>query len=377
MPTSQRTVLFSRLAACVLMVGAAALPAMGQAGDLPAQVTEAVRLTTAQEQQIQAFVAKYKDQLSKAGDPNAVKVARVRLIEPLMNPRVSVDFRMKYSAALVPVLDPLLSDKSDFVASNAAQIIGELATPTAVEKLIATLADKRPTVRFSAAYALQRTFENLMPPRGPGLTAQQVKNVIDSIKTRAAAEEDANVVQELVLALHAATEIPTAQLQDVRGYAVTAAASTIAVRAKAMDGKQELPSAWRVVLWRANRLTRTALTEAPANEAKLPTESLKQAGSLAGHTLALVLRRTQAGIVTPAERDALAQMAALAEATYYFSHSAIHPDGGVKAFELGPMIKASEDKKFSDSVLEIIGPNGALTSPDFGFPDNEFVPKKP
>ena len=24
-------------------------------------------------------------------------------------------------------------------------------------------------------------------------------------------------------------------------------------------------------------------------------------------------------------------------------------------------------------VLEVIGPNGALTGPDFGFPDNEFV----
>ena len=90
----------------------------------------------------------------------------MRLIEPLMNPRVTVDFRIRYTAALVPVLEPLLSDKSDLVASNAVLIAGELATPGGVEKVVQVFADSRPTVRFSAAYAAQRTFENLMPPRG-------------------------------------------------------------------------------------------------------------------------------------------------------------------------------------------------------------------
>jgi len=370
MPTLRRTVLISRLAACVLMVGAAALPALGQQG-LDDKVTTQARLTDDDVRQIQQYADKYKDQL-RSEDPSAVKVARNHLIEPLVAPEVSVDFRLRYTLVLLPVLEPLLRHERDLIASNAARILGELGTPRAVDQIVQVFADKRPAVRYSATYAAQRVFDNLMPPRSAVLSSEQASRFIDAIAARMGVEDDANVVQGLVLALQAASSIPSTQLKDIRTYAVASAARSVAARAKAMDGKSELTPGWRSVFWRASGLTRTALTQAPPNEPRLTPEGLKQAGGLAGQTLALVRRRVQAGVASPDEREMLAKIAALAEATYYFAHSAMGGES-VKEYQFGPMLTANEDAKFVERVLEIIGPNGALTSQPFGFADTEFV----
>lgn len=369
--------LLSRLAACVLALGVTtALPALAQpAGDLPVKVIESPRLTDDDLKQITAFIERFKAQLANEKDRNGVKVARMRLIEPLTNANVSVDFRIKYSEALVPVLDPLVRSEHDFIASNATQILGELATPRALDPIGVALADKREAVRFSAAYSCQRVFENLTRP-SPGLTSVQASAVIDTVVARVSKEEDANVAQALVMALEAATEIPSAQLKDVRAYAVTSAAKSIAARAKAMDGKQEIHPSWRQVLWRANRLTRSALTQAPANEPRLSDEALKQVGGLAGHTMALVLRRMNApGGIAPDERALLSQTVALAEASYYFAYS--NKGGNPVDARLGKLVEDGDVKKFTDAVMEIIGPKKPLTSSAFGFPDDEFVPGKP
>jgi hypothetical protein len=377
MPTIRRTVLLPRLAACALLVGVAASPAMAQLS-IPDAVLTSPRLSDDDAKVLQAYIDKYKANLDKDADRNAVKVARNYLVEPLANPGVSVDFRIRYSGQLITVLDPLLKSTSDFVASNALQILGELATPGAVEKIVPMLADKRPTVRFSAAYACERVFENLMPNRSPGLTSTQATGLVDAVTARIAAEDDANVAQELVSALEAAAAIPAAALKDVRSAAVASAARSVAARAKGMDGKESLAAGWRGVLWRANRLTRTALTQAPASatEPKLSDEATKQAGALAGHTLALVLRRMQAGIASPDERDMLAKIAALAEATYYFTHSARGGTPNPQGYKLDKLVGDLDAAKYEAGAMEIIGPNGALTSPAFGFPDDEFVPKK-
>lgn len=364
--------LLSRLAACVLLLCAAASPVLAQAG-LPDPLVERARLTDDDLRLIQQYVERYKAALGNTKDPNAVRVARNNLIEPLTNPEASVDFRIRYSEILVPLLDPLSQDKDDFIASNAVRILGELATPRAIERITSAMTDKRPAVRFSAAYAAQRTFENVKPPRSPGLTSEQAKGLIDLIAARVSAEDDANVAQELVSAFEAAAEIPSSQLKDVRAHAVANAARSVAARAKAMDGKTEIASGWRMVIWRANRLARTALTQAPAGEPRLSPEALKQVGGLAGHSLALALRRHAAGVASAPERELLVQIVALAEASYYFAHSARGGGQNIVDKRLGQTLQAGDDARFRTDVLEVVGPNGALTGPDFGFPDNEFV----
>jgi predicted metallopeptidase len=376
MPTSLRTVLLSRLAASVLALGATSLAAHGQQG-LGEAVTEAARLSDDNQRQIQQFVDQHKADLAKAAEPAAVRAARVRLIEPLVKPTVSVEFRLAYSTALVPVLEPLVADKSDFVASNAVQVLGELATPRAVDQVTRALSDKRAAVRFSAAYAAQRTFENLMPPRGAGLTPAQVIAVVDEVSNRLSKEDDANVTQALILALEAASSVPSSQLAGVRSHAVANASARVAAIAKAVDAKGPVSPGLQAVLWRTNRLCRTALTEAPANEPRLSAEALKQTGGLAGHSLALVRRRLAAPQPPSAdERDMLVKVVALAEASYYFAHSAI-ARGDVVDAKLAQALTAGDDAGFRSKVLDIIGPHGALTSPAFGFPPTEFVNEKP
>lgn len=374
MPTPRRTVLLSRLAACVLFVGVGALPAAAQPADLPPQVVTQAKLSDEDLKQLTAFIERYKAQLANDKDRNAVKVARVRLIEPLMNPQASVDFRIRYSEALSPVLEPLVKSTSDFIASNAVQILGELATPRAVERITAVLADKRPSVRYSASYAIQRVFENLLRSN-PGLTSEQTRTLVDTVTTRLTSEDDANVAQGLVMALEAASEIPASQVRDVRAYSVTSAAKGVAARAKAMDGKQAIDPRWRQVIWRTARLTRTALTQAPPNEPRLTDDALKASGGLAGHTIALALRRVKNGLPAGEERDILAQSVALAEATYFFASSNL--GGKPNEAQLSKLVLEGDAAKFEAAAMDIIGPNGVLTSPTFGFPDNEFVPGKP
>ena len=154
--TRRFATLVGALAVCAAL--GLARPAEAQRA-LTQEIVESANLTQGDRDRIRTHVESNRSGLT--GDETAIRRARTELVEPMISGRPSVAFRIEYSRALEPVLQPLITDSRDIVAANALQVLGELATPGSTSLLVRGLSDPRPSVRYAAAFGYQRLFWNL------------------------------------------------------------------------------------------------------------------------------------------------------------------------------------------------------------------------
>ena len=338
--------------------------AWAQSGTLAATVVESSDVTSGQRDAVKQFIDAHKDGLK--GEATEIRRSRNALLEPLRNPRITVAFRLEYTRQLTPVLRPLVSDVNDVVAVNALRVVGELATASSVELLTEALKDKRPGVRYIAASGFENTFQ-AMQRSVPAVGGSQALRMVDTLKAAIASEKDARVLEGLVLALQEASRIPKRQVEGMRDAGTLALAE--AVSAKAMDRKigLEADAAFR----RAVFAIRTAATNPDINEAELNQATLRAAAGMAGDLLALVSERLKAGIEPDAD---MALMVTEAERVIFFIQPKLSTSGeAAKEFKLADLVQQKKTAEYQQQVMQLIGPNGVLTSEAFRFPNDRFV----
>ncbi len=350
----------------VLGVHAAGLPhVMAQGSTLrPATVTSS-DLSQEQKDEIKQFVDANKDGLK--GEALAIKKSRNSLLEPLKNPQVSVAFRLEYTRQLSGVVRPLLADKSEVVAVNAMRVTGELATASSVDILAEGLKDKRAGVRYSAASGFENTFKAIQRTV-PALGGAQVLKMVDTVQAALQTEQDARVMEGLALALQEASRIPTDRVEGMRDAGVKALAK--AVIAKTADRKvgPEADAAFR----RAVLAIRTAVTNPNINEPQLQDSTLRSAAEMAGDLLALVYERLKSEAPDGVDAN-MALMVSEAEKAIFFVQPLLSANAAPKEFKLAELVQQGDANGYRQKALEVIGPNGILTTSPFGFKDDRFI----
>ncbi|MBC7835153.1 MAG: hypothetical protein H7Y88_08630 [Phycisphaerales bacterium] len=353
-----------------------AAPARAQR-DLEPSIIESGALSDADKTEIRQFLTGLTPELT--GEPVRIKASRERIVRQLRaqgtGSQPSIAFRLEYARQLLPVVEPLIVNEGDLIAANALIIAGELGVPAASPILERGLADKRPPVRYGAAFGYKRLFERLIQG-SPALTSKQATDALGTVVGAIPGEIDTKVIEGLLRALEAGAKVPAEQVKDLRSSSVSALATTMGARAAADAGggerannKLDLSRA----LLRASQIAHDALTRVhmDKNEPQLPTQSLVDVGGLSGDILAYVRARLAAPDLASDERDRLTALTKSAESVYHFTNEAL--GGPLRDPALGSLLDAGDTTGFSKAVVDLIGPSGPLTTAPFGYADDRFV----
>jgi len=360
------------LALAALVLGAVVSPAAAQLRDLPAQlIQQGTNFAEPQREQVRQYVEAFKADLS-GEDPMAMKRARAKLEEPLNNPQVSIAFRIEYGRHLLPVLETLARSDRDILAANAMHLAGELATPIASDLLMATpgvgLNDQRAPVRHAAAFGLKRTFEHLRAT-SPVFQERDAVRVIDALARRIATEEDPYVLEGYARAFEAAVMVPQGRVKGLRAAAAASLAGAMSQYVRANQDRLEAAGA----MIRAAQVLRDAVMGQglPADEPRLPNETLREVGGFGGDLIAVVsCRLANPGAGEP-DRPRLAAIAASGENVYYFAHSTLG-SGTPLSLELAEKVRNGRDAEFAEAAARYIGKSGVLTASPFNLPADRF-----
>lgn len=356
-----------RLRLCaVLFVSAAvaaAAPALAQPGSLDPAAITAQAPSEAQQQAIREYPSAPLRDLG-SDDPGTVRTARARLLEPLQNPQATVRFRQLYSDALIPSLVRHAESKSDRASVNALRVMGELATPAALDALEARLADPRLAVRYAAVAGIERSLASIRVT-SPAITQDRVNQTIAKLGERLAAEADPDVAGVLTRALGSLFGFERPGFDNVRPLAI----STLAAQFRAkLPGLKEAPGrAMLPAMLTAAVAARDALTN---SRLPLPEASLKDAAEVQGHAFAYVFRAVRGGELNdqPDARAIAAQVVAAAEAGI-----TVASGNKLQPLALADAIKASTaeaDRDFSTKGVQLLQ---ALTEPPLAFAADHFI----
>lgn len=335
--------------------------ALAQPRCIPQSLTQSTTISEAQKQEIARCIDRVKADLASE-DPAAIRRARDEMERPLLDPDVSIAFRIEYTRQLLPILEPLAKHERDIVAANALHLAGELATPLAGELLTRVgLRSERPAVRYAAAYGLKRTFEQIQATSSV-YQPDDASKVIQSLGGRIGAETDPHVLEGYTRAFEAAAAVPEAKLRGVRATAAQVLAAEMGKRAQNAAGKVEIGPA----LIRAGQVLRDTMNN--PNQPRLPDAVLKEIGGYGGDLLNLVRCTLTGPNAAEADRGELAAIVATGENAYFFAASNLGRSQQ-QAPSLVQAVRNGKDEEYSAAVDGIVR---NLTSPPFGLPASRF-----
>ncbi len=229
---------------------------------------------------------------------NVVRDARNRILEPLMDPNITVQARIDAGRQYLPVLARAAADQRDFNAVNALRIAGELATDAGVDLLNSSRSDARAPVRYAAIFGLKRTFQAL-DKSAPAILPPAALNVVSAVGRQFGDEQDPNVLAACVGALTAAAAVQRPGYEGAReaalGELIRRATEHVKALGEAPTRQGRLPA-----LLQAGLSVREALLN--PNQA-FPPGLVPAATEFGQQMLNYVVRRLDAGDLTPSAGD--------------------------------------------------------------------------
>ena len=365
-----RSGLATLAAASALLLAA---PANAQGDGLPTDIRRAPQLTSAQEQAVQAFVNEHAKNLA-SDNPQFIKRDRNALLEPLADLEASPKFRFTYAEALLPTLDKLYGNANELVVINAMVLAGDLATGQGVGYLTKGLAASKPAVRYQAAFGLRRTFEALAAMPSPTINDEQRTSAIESIAGRIKDEADPVVLDGLVFAALEATKSPA-----TRSAALTQLGRAMAAKTRSL-GSKAAPDSLAQVLLRAGAGLRDSLASAQAGQ--VADDALMASADAAGAMVAYCARAVESNSLPAAQnapaREIHAQLATTCENVLLLV-ATLKPGGSApESRKIGDKIRAGtaeSDQAFVKDAVALVGRQGLLAKPPFGFAPDSFLDK--
>lgn len=364
-----RSGLATLAAATALLLAA---PAHAQGDGLPTDIRRAPQLTAAQEQAVQAFVSEHVKNLA-SDNPQFIKRDRTALLEPLADLEASPKFRFTYAEALLPTLETLAGNANELVVINAMVIAGDLATAQGVGYLTKGLAATKPAVRYQAAFGLRRTFEALAAMPSPTVNDEQRTSAIESIAGRIKDEADPVVLDGLVFAALEATKAPA-----TRNAAMTQLGRVMGVKTRTLGGKAA-PDTVAQVLLRAGAGLRDSL--ASVQSGQVSDDALMASADAAGAMIAYCARAVEANSLPAAQaaaREIHAQLATTCENVLLLVATLKPGAAAPESRKIGDKIRAGtaeSDQAFVKDAVALVGRQGLLSKPPFGFAADSFLDK--
>lgn len=356
-----------RLRLCAVLVSsaliAASAPAWAQSGQLTPDVITTQAPSETQQQAIREYPGNAPRDLG-SDNPAEVRTARSRLLEPLQNPQASVRFRQIYSDAIAPALIRHAESKSDRASINALRVLGELATPAALDAVEARLADDRLAVRYAAVTGLERALASIRTS-SPAVTQARLNQAVERLGQRFAAETDPDVATAVARALSGLMSFERQGFDGLRPAAISTLAQQF--RAKLPTLKDGPARAMLPAMLVASVAARDALTSA---RQPLSESSRKDAAEVQGHAFAYVFRAVRGGELNdhPDSRTIAAQIVAAAEAGITVATgNKLAPLSLADAIKLGT---EAGDRDFATKALQLLK---ALNDAPLSFGADHFI----
>lgn len=298
-------------------------------------------------------------------DPEAAGNARNRLLAPLEKDGVGVPFRLAYSNALCPLIEPLAGNDDEVVAINALRILGELATDRATNTVEPGLNHTAVGVRYTAVYSVGRTFEAIAG-ESPAVAPQRAHALIDRIAELLRNESDPWILDAAARALIAAGAIDKENFEDVRAHAYNQLSTACSDRVRSLPMEEDGVDRLYFML-RAAVAVRDAFNDTSRS---LSTEAATAGAALGGDALTFAILRIQRGDIGADERSLLNSLAKTSQANIFFAAGVVNPTANLPTPQTLP--DPREPRNDADFVRRAVAEIDRLYTAPFSFPARRF-----
>ncbi|MCA9287890.1 MAG: HEAT repeat domain-containing protein [Phycisphaerales bacterium] len=296
--------------------------ALAQTATIPANIiTKTAQLTPDEVRTVNEYAEQAARNLSST-DPDAIRTARERILSPFSTRGMGVPFRLAYSNAVCPVAERLTTNDDELIAVNALRVLGEVGTDRSLNAIERSLDHPAVAVRYTAAYALLRTFEALSKET-PAVSPDKVQSLLTRLGEMIRNEEDPWILDVSVRALIAASKINRQNFEAIPAAAIQQLAEATGNRVRTIPAYEENLDRLTFML-RATVACRDALTDTGR---PLPAGAARAAAGLSGDVLAFAVARVESGVESQEERDLLRSLVRSAQASMFFAATAINPSG--------------------------------------------------
>lgn len=345
-------------------------PAYGQTTSLPLSTIEAASVGGSQQSQIASFVDHWSERAT-GDDAQQAARAQTKLLEPLINTRVSISFRRAYSDALGSYFDQLETNGDISSTMSALRLAGELGSTRGTRLILNGLNNEDIGVQIFAAGRAGRTFRTTAA-NGPAMSANDLSSLIAKLDSVASSSDDQSLVSACVQALGYGTTLPSDDFLASRAECISAMCD--AAGAQLTGGTSDLESRVRIAMLASGAATNSLLQVGEDSN----KDAIKSAVALGADMISIALSDVLNNSMPPVgDRDLHVTLTRSGESLLYFAlreHADLNrrPAGNVQQTAFADLIEAGEDRSFRNQAALLLGPGSPIVT-DFDFKDDRFV----
>ncbi len=359
-----------KIAAIGMLNVAMTTSAMGQTTTLPLSTIESASVSGSQQSQITSFASHWSQRATES-DAQAAARAQSKLIEPLINDRVSISFRRAYSDALNSYFDSLKASGDISSTFTALRIAGELGTSRGTRIILDGLNSDDAGIRIFAAGRAGRTFRTTAT-NGPALSASDLTSLIQKLDTLADSSDDQALVSACIQALGYGCSLPSNDFLQARAMCISAMCD--AAGSQLTGGDSDLESRVRLAMLGSGAAT-NSLLQVGENSNK---DGIKSAVALGADMISVALSQViNSSMPGVNDRELQVALVRSGESLLYFAlreYAELNrrPVGNVQQTQFAQLLEAGEDRDFRNQAALLLGPGSPIVT-EFGFADDRFV----
>ncbi len=302
-----------------------------------------------------------------------VQAARSSIITAISDPGMPVGSRLEASGQLIDPVRAMIESGDENQIVNGLMIAGSIVTPEAIGLIESTYASETQGVRYAAMRALRTTLRILGEQRTPSLQAPEVARQVKAAGEILRNDTDAYVAEGAARALAQGAKMGNDRLASSAEAAFTELAQGASARLKSID---ELSEEKHEGVIRIAMMSTFELGRILQGVNRPGPEAVREAGALAGDSLAYVYKRfqdagRQIGSIDADQKLPLTQLVGSSETLIYYARSALGQSA--QQTQLRANFEAGNDRDFNRNILSIIGGTGILTQPPFSLEADRFV----
>lgn len=348
-----------------------ATPSLGQTTTLQTSTIESASLGGSQISQITSFVDHWSSRALESDSQSAMR-AQTKLVEPMINPRVSISFRRAYSDALTSYFDQLNTNGDVGSTLSMLRLAGELGTTKSTQILVDAMGSDDAGIQIFAIGRAGRTFRTTAT-NGPALSVNELAELLSALKKISETSTDPAVLDACLQSYAQGSTLPSDEFLAIRAGSMSAmcdAASTQLIQANNSD--LETRARLAVVGSSAANFSLLQNGEDSTNEA------IKSAVALGADMISIALSEVLEGTLPGVDnRDLQVSLVRTGESLLYFAlqkHAQLNggSTASIEQTQLATLLEAGEDRDFRNKAALLLGAGSPIVT-QFDFADDRFV----
>lgn len=346
-------------------------PALGQTTTLQLSTIEGAALGGSQISQISSFVDHWSSRALESDSQSAFR-AQSKLVEPLINSRVSISFRRAYSDALGSYLDQLHTNGDIGSTLSMLRLAGELGTTKSTKILIEAIGSDDAGIQIFAIGRAGRTFRTTAA-NGPALSANDLNSLVSKLKEISGTSKDSAILGACLQTFGHGSTLPSGDFLAVRADCMIAmcdAASNQLIK----PGASDLESRARLAMVGSGAATFSLLQNGENSNEEAVKSAVALGADMISIALSGVLEGTLPGV---ADRELQVTLVRSGESLLYFAlqkHAELNgrSPSSVKQTAFADLLEAGEDRSFRNKAALLLGAGSPIIEA-FDFADDRFV----